>query len=182
MTPKLFNGRPSDLGGRSETEKNVYDFLDGLGIEYLRADHEQTLTMEACREVDGALGTEMCKNLFLRNRQKTAFYLLMLPGGKQFHTKELSAQIGSARLSFCEPEYMEGFLGIKPGAVSVMGLMNDSGREVRLLVDREILGNEYIGCHPCVCTSSLRIKTSDIIEKFLPSTFLYYTSVELSCI
>ncbi len=175
----LHNGRPADIAGRSLTETNVYDFLDNLGISYIHLDHEQAETMEACRAVDEALNVTMCKNLFLCNRQKTNFYLLLMPGDKPFKTKDLSAQIGSSRLSFADAEAMEKYLHIKPGAVSVMGLMNDKENEVRLLIDQDILKDEYLGCHPCVNTSSLKIKTSDILEKFLPATKRTYKIVVL---
>ncbi|MDE6697869.1 MAG: prolyl-tRNA synthetase associated domain-containing protein [Lachnospiraceae bacterium] len=166
---QLENGRPKDLTGRLEREIKTYDFLDKLNIIYKRVDHEETNTMEACREVDELLQATICKNLFLCNTQKTKFYLLMMPGEKKFVTKNLSAQIGSARLSFAGPEHMEEFLDIKPGAVSVMGLMNDKNKRVRLLIDEDVLNGEYIGCHPCVSTSSLKIRTEDMIGKIIPA-------------
>ena len=166
---ELQPGRPTNTDGRLEREIRVYDYLDKLGIEYQRVDHGPAMTMEACEAIDEVLGTLMCKNLFLCNRQKTAFYLLLMPGDKKFKTKELSNQINSARLSFAEAEDMLKYLDIEPGAVSVMGLMNDKEHGVRLLVDEDVKAGEYIGCHPCVNTSSLKIKTADIFEKFLPA-------------
>ena len=164
---ELYRGRPENCEGRLAREVRVYDLLDSLGIEYERVDHEPAMTMEACEAVDVALRTLMCKNLFLCNRQKTAFYLLLMPGDKKFKTKELSSQINSARLSFAEAEDMLKYLDIEPGAVSIMGLMNDNECSVRLLVDEDVKAGEYIGCHPCVNTSSLKIKTADLFEKFL---------------
>ena len=167
---ELFNGRPENTEGRLPREVRTYDALDRLGIPYQRTDHERADNMEACNEIDAVLGVVICKNLFLCNRQKTAFYLLMMPGDKKFKTKELSGQIGSARLSFAEPEDMLKYLDIEPGAVSIMGLMNDHNRAVHLLIDEDVLKDEYIGCHPCVCTSSLKIRTEDILHTFLPAT------------
>lgn len=164
---ELYKGRPEDVSGREEREIRVYDLLDRLGIEYIRTDHERTDTMEACNEVDIVLDVLICKNLFLCNRQKTNFYLLMMPGDKPFKTKELSSQINSARLSFASAEDMEKYLDIHPGAVSVMGLMNDHENKVQLLVDEDVLKGEYLGCHPCVNTSSLKMKTSDVFTTFL---------------
>jgi Ala-tRNA(Pro) deacylase len=164
---ELFKGRPIDCENREERETRVYDFLDNLGIEYHRVDHDHAETMEACNEIDKVLDVVMCKNLFLCNRQKTVFYLLMMPGDKPFKTRELSSQINSARLSFAGEDKMLEFLDIKPGAVSVMGLMNDKENNVNLLVDEDVLNAEYVGCHPCVNTSSLKIKTEDVFEKFL---------------
>ena len=166
---KLYNGRPDDISGRIPNEVKVYDTLESLGIEYTTADHDAAFTMEACAEVDKAFGTTLCKNLFLCNRQKTKYYLLMMPGDKVFKTKDLSAQIGSSRLSFAGAEDMEAFLNITPGAVSIMGLMNDRDNRVQLLIDRPVMESEMLGCHPCVNTSSLRMKTRDMLDLFLPA-------------
>ena len=166
---ELHHGRPQDLQGRLDKEIRVYDLLDSLGIEYDRTDHEAAGTMEDCLEVDKILGVIICKNLFLCNRQKTKFYLLMMPGDKPFKTKDVSAQIGSARLSFAGEEEMLDYLDITPGAVSIMGLMNDKDNHVQLLIDKPVMESELLGCHPCVNTASLRMKTKDVIEKFLPA-------------
>ncbi len=165
----LHMGRPADCSHRLEKEIRVYDFLDGLGIEYGHLDHEAAMTMEACADVDRFLGATMCKNLLLCNRQNTAFYLLLMPGNKPFKTKELSHQIGSSRLSFASGEYMEQYLDITPGSLSVLGLMNDKENHVQLLIDRDILTGEFIGCHPCVNTSSLRLRTEDLMDKIIPA-------------
>ena len=152
-----------------DKEIRVYDFLDSLGVSYQRIDHEAAMTMEACEEIDRTLEATICKNLLLCNRQETQFYLLMLPGDKVFKTKDLSAQIGSSRLSFAKAEYMEQYLDITPGSLSVLGLMNDKDKMVRLLIDEDVLAGEYIGCHPCINTSSLRLKTKDLVEKIIPA-------------
>ena len=177
---ELQTGRPASLDGRLPREIRTYDYLDHLGIPYQRVDHEAADNMEACNAIDAVLGVVICKNLFLCNRQKTVFYLLMMPGDKKFKTKELSHQINSARLSFADPEDMLEYLDIEPGAVSIMGLMNDRGRAVQLLVDEDVLKEDYIGCHPCVCTSSLKIRTEDILNKFLPAVGHSFRTVTLS--
>ena len=166
---KLEKGRPANCAGRLEKEVRTYDFLDKLNIEYERIDHEAAMTMDVCAEIDEALGAMICKNLFLCNRQETTFYLLMIPGDKKFKTKDLSAQIGSSRLSFAKETYMEEFLDITPGSVSVLGLINDREHRVQLLVDRDVLKGDYIGCHPCINTSSLRIRQKDMWEKIVPA-------------
>ena len=176
---ELFNGRPENTEGRLPREIRTYDYLDSLGIAYQRTDHEPADNMEACNEIDAILGVLICKNLFLCNRQKTNFYLLMMPGKKKFKTKELSSQINSARLSFAEPEDMLKYLDIEPGAVSIMGLMNDNDHVVQLLIDEDVLKGESVGCHPCVCTSSLKLKTKDLIDRFLPATGHTYKIVHL---
>ena len=173
------NGRPADESGRLEKETAVYDLLEQLDIPFTRADHEPAFTMDACEEVAAALETKICKNLFLCNRQETAFYLLMIPDTKVFHTKDLSAQIHSARLSFAKPEYMEKFLDITPGSVSVLGLMNDTENHVQLLIDEDVLNSEYVGCHPCINTSSLRLRTKDLVETILPAIHHEFVRVKL---
>lgn len=166
---ELVQGRPADCTGRLDKEIRVYDFLDSLGISYQRIDHEAAMTMEDCAGIDEALGAVICKNLLLCNRQRTALYLLMIPGDKQFKTSQLSHQIGSSRLSFAGPESMLEYLDITPGSLSVLGLMNDAGNHVQLLIDEDVLKNEYVGCHPCINTSSLRLKTADLMEKIIPA-------------
>jgi Ala-tRNA(Pro) deacylase len=176
----LEEGRPSSVEGRLKKEIRVYDFLDSIGISYERVDHNAVDTMEECVEIDKILApADLCKNLFLCNSQKTQFYLLMTPESKRFKTKEVSKQIGSARLSFATAEFMEKFLDISPGAVSVMGLMNDKENQVRLLVDEDVLSSEYVGCHPCVNTASLRIKSKDVFGRYLNAVHHDYTSVHL---
>ena len=179
IDPTIYAGRPADSSGRLPKELRTYDLLDSLHISYERVDHDALPTIEACRQVDEILGTPMCKNLFLRNAQKTAFYLLLLPGEKKFKTAALSKQIGSARLSFGEAEFMESFLDIKPGSVSVMGLMNDREKRVRLLIDKDILEGEYFACHPCINTSSLKFTTRDLMDKILPALGHPHTVVDL---
>ena len=166
---ELMNGRPASNEGRLPKEIRCYDLLDSLNVEYQRIDHEPAMTMEACAEIDEALNAVICKNLLLCNRQKTAFYLLMLPGEKHFKTSTFSKTIGSSRLSFADPEFMEQFLDITPGSVSVLGLMNDHDNRVQLVMDEDILKGEYFGCHPCINTSSLRLKISDLMEKIIPA-------------
>lgn len=176
---ELFHGRPENAQGRLEREMRVYDYLDGLHIGYERIDHAPAETMEVCREIDKSLGATICKNLFLCNRQQTVFYLLMMPDDKPFKTKELSSQINSSRLSFATPAHMLEYLDIEPGAVSIMGLMNDKNHVVNLLVDEDVLKDDYVGCHPCVNTSSLKIRTDDLFKTYLPSTGHSMTTVKL---
>lgn len=175
----LYDGRPADLTNRLEKEIRTYDLLDQLGIPFQRLDHDPLPTIDACREVDSLLDIEICKNLFLCNAPKTDFYLLLLPGKKKFRTAVLSKQIGSARLSFATPDYMNQYLNITPGSVSVLGLMNDKDNKVQLLIDEEVLTYEYFGCHPCINTSSLKLKTTDLIDRILPAVNHTFTLVNL---
>ena len=175
----IYIGRPENCSDRLSKEIRTYDFLDALGIAYQRADHEAAMTIEACLAIDAAMGVSICKNLLLCNRQCTSFYLLLMPGGKPFKTKELSAQIGSSRLSFADGSYMEEYLDITPGSLSVLGLMNDKDHKVQLLIDEDLLSWEKIGMHPCINTSSLWLRTEDLLTKVIPAMDHPYKTVVL---
>lgn len=164
---KLVEGRPQDK--RIDKEERVYDLLDQLNIDYQHIDHEEANTMEVCLEIEKSLKSTICKNLFLVNSNKSQYYLLMLKENKKFKTKVISKQINSSRLSFGSDEKMLEYLDITPGSVSLLGLMNDHDFKVQLLMDKDLLQDEYLGCHPCINTSSLRIKMKDVFEKIIPS-------------
>ncbi len=174
----VYSGRPSGEG-RLPKEMAVYDVLDKLSVPYTRMDHEAIYTIEGCSQLDKLLGIALCKNLFLCNTQRTKFYLLMMPGEKRFVTKEFCRQINSPRLSFAPEEYMRRFLDIEPGSVSVMGLINDKDKQVRLVIDGDVLRQQYLGCHPCVNTTSLKLPMKDVLEKFLPYVDHDYLEVDL---
>lgn len=163
----IYTARPTDK--RLPKEERVYDLLERLGVPFERVDHDAVGTIEGCAEIEKLLDIEICKNLFLRNSKGDQYYLLMLPGGKHLVTKDLAKKIGSTRLSFGTPEKMEEYLDINPGSVSVLGLMNDHGNNIQFLVDNDIKKWEYFGCHPCINTSSLKIKTADLFSKILPA-------------
>lgn len=176
---ELYNGRPENNDNRLEKEIRVYDLLDSLGIKYCRIDHTPAGKMEACGEIDKKLGVVICKNLFLCNRQKTRFYLLMMPADKPYRTRIFSKLAGSSRLSFGPEEELLEYLDVTPGSVSILGLMNDKNNVVDLYIDKEVIDAEFIGCHPCINTSSLRLKTEDVLEKFLPAVGHSYKVVEM---
>ena len=163
----IYTARPTDK--RLPKEERVYDLLERLDVPFERVDHDAVGTIEGCAEIEKLLDIEICKNLFLRNSKGDQYYLLMLPGGKHLVTKDLAKKIGSTRLSFGTPEKMEEYLDITPGSVSVLGLMNDHGNNIQFLVDNDIKNWEYFGCHPCINTSSLKIKTADLFSKILPA-------------
>lgn len=174
---EIYTSAPAEQ--RCAVETASFALLDELGIPYSRVEHDIANTMEDCAVISDALGIRICKNLVLCNRQKTSFYLLTMPGDKPFVTKDLSHQIGSSRLSFAPAEEMERLLGCTPGSASVLGLMNDKNHEVRLLMDKEVYEAEWFGCHPCKNDGSLRIKTADLLNMFLPHTGHDVTVVEL---
>ena len=178
---KLYEGRPADCTGRLEKEIRTYDLLDKLGIQFWRTDHGwmKADTMEDCHVIDACLNATVCKNLFLCNRQKTQFYLLCMEPDKPFHTKDLSAQIGSARLSFAPEEKLWELLHCTPGSATILGLANDADHQVRLLMERGVYEAPFLSCHPCICTSSLKLKMSDVLAKLLPHTGHEVTVVDL---
>lgn len=178
IDPKKYYGRPvrstgaqavADPIDRIPAELACYDLLDSLGIVYARVDHSHADTIEACHEVETVLGWPVCKNLFLCNRQKTQFYLLLIEGQKVFKTKYLSAQLGCSRLSFAAPEDMVRLLGVTPGSATVLALMNDKENQVQLVIDRPVIAQSHMGCHPCKNTASLKIPMQDVLEKILPA-------------
>lgn len=176
---EIFDGQPNNLTNRSEAEVNVYSLLNKLGIQYQALCHEAAHTMEQCAEVEKVLGAPICKNLFLCNRQQTQFYLVMLPGDKVFKTKQITSQLGCARLSFAGEEHMVNLLHIHPGAVSPMGLMNDTEKKVMLVIDKDLFNNDIFGCHPCVNTASLKLSLKELVEIFLPAVGHEHRVVEL---
>lgn len=172
-------GRPADCSGRPEKECAVYDLLERLDIPFTRADHPAAFTMEECEAVSQALHTPICKNLFLCNRQKTAFYLLLLPASKPFRTKEITAQLECARLSFAGEEQLASLLHLTPGSATIFGLQYDTENRVQLVVDRDLLDEAYFGCHPCINTSTIRLKTSDVFDRLTHALHHDYTLVTL---
>ena len=178
---ELLHGSPEDLSGRETREARVYEFLDRIGVNFERTDHpdQPATSMEVCAAVDAILGVHICKNLFLCNRQKTNYYLLVMPGDKPFKTKELSAQLGISRLSFADEDKMLELLDLHPGSVSVMGLMNDREHRVRLVIDEDVLKEELFGCHPCRNTSSIRFRTEELTDVILPALEITPTIVHL---
>ena len=170
------------MTGREEREVRAYEFLDSLGIDYERTDHPDmpATSMEVCAVVDRILDVRICKNLFLCNRQKTSFYLLIMPGDKPFRTKELSKQLNSSRLSFADEEDMVRMLDVYPGSATVLGLINDKDHRVKTVVDEDVFKEEMFGCHPCVNTSSIRFHTKELTEKIFPALEITPAVVKLT--
>lgn len=168
LSPLYHNQRPD--GDLLPQEAAVFDLLETLGIDYDRVTGEAADTMEKCAVVSEVLGAPICKNLFLCNRQKTRFYLLTMAPNKPFFTKELGKQINSSRLSFAPEEFLQEFLQCSPGSATALGLMHDVNHQVQLVIDKEVYEAEFFCCHPCICTSTVKLKTSDLLEKFLPHT------------
>lgn len=167
VEPRRFSGREG-ADGRSAEENLCYDFLDAVRVEYFRCDHAPADTIEDCKLVEEVLKAPICRNLFLTNRQQTEYYLLLLPGDKPFKTKYLSPQLGTARLSFAGEEALQEYLGVQPGSVSLLGLLNDRRGKVHLVIDRDLMKEEFFGCHPCRNTSTVSLHTEDVAAAVLP--------------
>lgn len=162
----IYTSRPTDK--RSETEELVYDVLEKLNISFHRTDHSPAATIHECKKIEKYLDVSICKNLFLTNNKKDIFCLLLICGDKKFESGKVSRQVGSSRLSFASDAELMQFLGITSGSVSIFGIINDTDNKVRVAIDSDLLKQEFIGCHPCKNTTTLKIKTCDIMEKFIP--------------
>lgn len=157
--------------GKNVTQDKVFDLLDQLKIPYECVENEVVETMEECKELDEVLGTEIRKSLFLRNQKKTAFFLVVLPAEKQLDIKELGKKLGAGKLSFASEEYMVKYLGCHPGSASVMGTINDEEDYVKVIFDKEVADAEWFGCNPGINTAHLKLKTRDLLNKFLPKIY-----------
>ena len=164
-----YRGKPKDLDKRQEKERKCYEFLEKIGIDYEVVDHEEALDMDKCLEIETVLGVKICKNIMLCNRQETRFFIFMMPGDKKYVTKDVSKKIGMSRLSFAKQEHLKDYLNVTPGSVSVLGLLNDIDNRVELVIDRDVIGQNHIRCHPCVNTSTLKIKTDDFLTRIIPA-------------
>lgn len=164
-----YRGKPKDLDKRQEKERKCYEFLEKIGIDYEVVDHEEALDMDKCLEIETVLGVKICKNIMLCNRQETRFFIFMMPGDKKYVTKDVSKKIGMSRLSFAKEEHLKDYLNVTPGSVSVLGLLNDIDNRVELVIDRDVIGQNHIRCHPCVNTSTLKIKTDDFLTRIIPA-------------
>lgn len=164
-----YRGKPKDSDKRQEKERKCYEFLEKIGIDYEVVDHEEASDMDKCLEIETVLGVKICKNIMLCNRQETRFFIFMMPGDKKYVTKDVSKKIGMSRLSFAKEEHLKDYLNVTPGSVSVLGLLNDIDNRVELVIDRDVIGQNHIRCHPCVNTSTLKIRTEDFLTKIIPA-------------
>lgn len=165
--------------GTNATKDKVFALLDKLHIPYERVENDVVETMEECKEIDQALGTEIRKSIFLCNQKKTSFFLVVMPAEKQLDTGALEKKLGVSHLSFASGELMEKHLGTKPGSASIMGLINDEDEYVQLIMDKEVADEEWFGCNPGINTDHLKIKTQDLLKKFLPRIYHKAKIVEL---
>jgi Ala-tRNA(Pro) deacylase len=157
--------------GRNDTEDKVYELLKKLNISYERVENDVVETMEECKEIDIALGTEIRKSIFLSNAKKTSFFLVVLPADKQLDTAALAKKIGVGKLTFASEDAMVKHLGTHPGSATIMGLINDVDEYVQLIMDKAVAEAEWFGCNPGINTAHLKVRTTDILKKFLPQIY-----------
>lgn len=150
----------------TENEQKVYDVLNELNITYTRYEHEPVYTIEELDKVDIDFKGAHCKNLFTRNRKGDIHYLIVVEESKKVDLKKLSEQIGSTPLSFASEERLFKHLGLKPGAVSPFGIINNEDKKVKVIIDKDLEKLEYIGAHPNVNTATVVLSFSDL-QKFL---------------
>ena len=158
---------PTDERGALETR--VYQELERLGIKYERVDNDSVETMEECIEISNKLGAEIRKTIICCNRQKTDFYLVVLPANKRFDSKLFAAMMRTARVSFASAEDMEALIGLTPGEASVMGILNDTEGKIQVVIDKAVADAEWFACNPGANTTHIRFKTKQLLNTFLPA-------------
>lgn len=160
-------------------KEEILNKLKKLNVNYEIKEHDALISMDTYELIQKDMGVTIPKNLFLNTQNHQNFYLLIMPGDKKFKTKELSSQINSSRLSFGSDEKLEEFLKCYKGSTSALGLLFDKENKVKLLIDEDLLNKEYLGFHPCNNSFTVKIKTSDLIEKYLPNINHDFIKVKL---
>lgn len=153
---------------RCALETKVYETLSKLSIPFELVDNDSVESMEECIEISEKLGAEIRKTIFLCNRKKTSFYMVILPANKSFNTKEHCKKMDVSRLSFASGDLMMQHLDVAPGTATIMSLINDPDEKVELFIDKEIANSEFFACNPGANTTHLKIKTKDLLNKLLP--------------
>lgn len=151
----------------SEVQEKVYKVLSDLHIGFERVDTDDAVTMEDCEAIDARLGVKTVKTLFLCNRQQTDFYLFVTRGDKPFVTRDFSRAMSISRVSFAPASMLSDMLGTHPGGASILCLVLDSDRRIKVVIDSEVLQNEWYGCNDGTSVSYMKVRTSDIMDVFL---------------
>lgn len=172
-----YNYSPDNF--KTELQKKVYDTLNELSIRYERVDTSEAITMEDCLEIEKKLNVKMVKTLFLCNQQKTKFYLFVTTSSKRFDSKIFSRQLQISRVSFANEELMLSKIKTKIGSATIFGLLMDETKEVQLVIDKEVLNEEYYGCSDGTTTGYMKITTKDILDKVIPCTNHEFNIIEM---
>lgn len=157
---------------------DIYAFLDQHHIPYIRQDHPPVYTTEQAERLVPPLPGVHAKNLFLRDKRGKRYFLLVVQASKEIDLKNLAIQIETSRLSLASPRRLMEYLGIEPGAVSLLALINDPEHNVELLIDRHLWDADALHCHPLVNTATLAIPLSGI-KTFLTATGHTYHLIDV---
>ncbi len=149
-----------------KSKQKVYEVLEKLRISYKKYEHPPVFTVEEAEKHWKDIEGTHCKNLFIRNKKGSRHYLIILESSKRADLKALNVKLGEDRLSFASPERLMRFLGLGAGAVSPFGLINDTQKEVQVVIDQDLKTAEFVNFHPNVNTSTIGLVFSDF-EKFL---------------
>ncbi len=152
----------------NEVQKLTYEVLEKLNIKYERVETDDAVTMDDCFEINKKLNMETVKTLFLCNRQKTEFYLFVTTSDKKFSSKSFGAALNISRVSFANEELMHQILGTNIGATTIFSVLIDNGNKINIIIDKDVLNNEYYGCSDGTVNGYMKLKTSDVINKVLP--------------
>lgn len=155
---------------KTPLQQKVYETLERLGITFERVDTDPGITMEDCQNINAGIGGRIVKTIFLCNRQQTIFYLYVTRDDKPFVTKDFGQALGIPRVSFASAEKLLEIAGTEHGASTILSACLESAREVNLVIDQEILDGETYCCTDGTATCFIKIKTTDLLEKFLPAT------------
>lgn len=174
---ELTNSMPDSY--TSDFEKRVYEKLNSLNISFDRVDNDKVEAMEECVEISNKLGAEIRKTIIVCNDKKTKFYLVVLPAEKRFDSKAFRDKMGCSRVSFARAEDMQEKLGVVPGNATIMSVINDKDGIVQVVIDKEVADNEFFACNTGENTRHIKIKTDDLLNKFLTDVEHEPTIIEL---
>ena len=154
----------------SPLQQKVYESFTALGIPFERVDTDPGLTMEDCQHIDAKIGVRIVKTVFLYNRQQTEFWLYVTSDDKPFVTREFCGALGIPRVSFASAEHLEKLTGVKVGATTILSSVLLEAKDVHLVMDRSVAESEWFACTDGTATCFVKIKTADLLQKYIPST------------
>ena len=174
---EIYTSKPNSF--KTELHEMVYNTLEALEIPFERVDTDEAITMEDCVEIGKKLDTSIVKTLFLCNRQKTNFYLFVTTEDKPFVTKDFSRALEISRVSFASPEMLFDMLGTKVGSATALSCVFDKENKVKIILDKDAVSSEWYGCSDGTTTGYMKLKTEDLINKYLPFSNHIPTIIEI---
>ena len=151
----------------SPLQELVYKTFDAKGIPFTRVDTDPGITMEDCQHIDAKIGVRIVKTVFLCNRQQTEFYLYVTSDDKPFVTRDFCGALGIPRVSFASAEKLWELTGVKVGATTILSAILPSAKEIHLVMDADIAQAEWFACTDGTATCFVKIRTSDLRDKYL---------------